>query len=62
MDAPNDRVAYDRDGSLLVAITDAGGATQQTVTTRQQLNSAAEAAVVFPTIRKLAVVFPTPHD
>lgn len=63
MDAPNDRLAYDRDGSLVTSITAAGTITTVAAVNRQRLNSEDEAAVALGNpMRSVAIILSVPHD
>lgn len=62
MDAPSQRLAYDRDGSIGVTVTAAGALTQLTATEMRQLNNEAEDTPAFTTKQRLALVFPAPVD
>lgn len=63
MDAPNDRLAWDRDGSLLTYITQAGDVYVQPSSTRREVNAEAESYKPFSfSVARVAVVFPIPTD
>lgn len=63
MDAPNDRVAWDRDGSVLTYITDGGSVLAQSASVRRALNSESESGTAtISSQRRVAVVFPVPMD
>lgn len=60
MSAPNDRVAWDRDGSVLVMVADNGSATAQSASLRRIVNG--ESGVGIPSSRSVAILFPVPMD
>ena len=64
MDAPSDRIAWDRDGSIGVIEDYQGNVIALTASQRRQWNSEGEAAAsgLSPVIRKAAVVFAVPTD
>jgi len=62
MDAPAQRLAYDRDGSIGVTVTAAGVLTQLTATEMRALNNEAEDTPAFSSKQRLALVFPAPVD
>lgn len=63
MDAPASRVAYDRDGSVGVGITNSGVMTQLTQTQLQAFNAETEVGTTLPTSSwRMAIVFPIPLD
>lgn len=62
MDAPGNRLAYDRDGTVGVWATAAGVVTQLTSGQLQAMNSEAEASVPITGMNRVALVFPTPVD
>ena len=65
MDAPGDRIAWDRDGSVSVFITANGVVAAQSATTRRILNSESDAGLGQAAISAyncMAIVFPVPMD
>lgn len=66
MDAPNDRIAWDRDGSILTFISMGSVVTAQNATIRRALNDETEDVVVALNttndVKGVAVVFPLPMD
>lgn len=61
MDAPAHRVAYDRDGSVGVSITNTGIITAMTATQMQSINSEAEGGLTLPSSAfHLAIIFAVP--
>lgn len=65
MDAPNDRVAWDRDGSLLTLVNTANAVTPLPASSRRTLNSEDTSVVALDrdaNIQIVAVVFPEPMD
>lgn len=63
MDAPNDRLAWDRDGSILTYITPSGEVYAQPSSTRRAVNAETETSAQFPiSTAQVAVVFPIPTD
>lgn len=63
MDAPNDRVAWDRDGSLLTFVSTTGGVTNLSASDRRIVNSESESGIVVPTnTNRIALVFSVPMD
>lgn len=61
MDAPNDRAAWDRDGSILTLITTGNAVTAVNATDRRTVNSEDETGIVA-LVHKVAIVFPVPMD
>lgn len=65
MDAPNDRVAWDRDGSLLTLVHSTNAVTMLDATARRTLNSEGSDRLSYATNNgyyMVAVVFPEPMD
>ena len=62
MDAPSDRVAWDRDGSVLSFTSAAGAVFGQNATAMQAVNNEAQAGVFMGDTRTVAIVFPIPLD
>lgn len=63
MDAPAPRVAYDRDGSVMSAISAAGDVTTLSQTVARVLNGEGDSAPTLPTSPyRVAVVFSVPRD
>ena len=64
MDAPSDRIAWDRDGSILTLVSDGGGVTAQNATARRAVNDESDVGLTLPPggVRRVAVVFPLPMD
>lgn len=63
MDPPEERLAYDRDGSVVVGITPTGNLVTFTLAQRQFVNSEVDNYTTLSTsINKLAVVFPLRMD
>jgi hypothetical protein len=63
MDPPEERMAWDRDGSVLSSITSGGSVSALPIDVRQALNSESETPPsLFPTPQYLAVVFPLPMN
>jgi hypothetical protein len=63
MNAPSDRVAYDRDGSLLVAVIGDGSIQNQPTTNMRLVNAEGGAGWTLPSnTGKVAVIFPIPMD
>lgn len=63
MNAPSDRVAYDRDGSLMVAILGDGTILNQAATAMRAVNAEGGSGWAMPSnTGKVAIVFPIPMD
>lgn len=62
MDAPASRVAYDRDGSIGVFISNTGLLAQLSAANLRTLNGEAETGVAMSSQRRVAIIFPAPRD
>lgn len=63
MDAPGHRLAYDRDGSVGIGISNTGLLTALTQTQLQQMNSEAESGMTPPASSlQVAIIFPSAID
>lgn len=63
MNAPSDRVAYDRDGSLLVSLLGDGSVLNQPSATMRAVNAEGGTGWAMPSgTGKVAVIFPIPMD
>lgn len=63
MDAPSDRIAWDRDGSVLAFIQQDGSVVAQSAATRRALNAESDTPTVLSNnVVRVAVVFPLPMD
>lgn len=62
MDAPNDRIAWDRDGSVLTTITIGGIVNTQSASVRRVINAEGSVGASMGNTLRVAVVFPAPMD
>lgn len=62
MNSPSDRLAWDRDGSILTFVTAGGAVANQTVTTMRAINGESGIAQSMGMGQRIAVVFPIPMD